>query len=301
MATTGSPATGPAPWLAAGNGADTAPVRANGADSKAAVPAVGTEPVPGNCMIAEALAYHGLPRALIDRLAADGDDPQSALTGALQAQFRFEPLGNHSGAPLALVGPAGAGKTVALAKLAARATLANLPVKVISADGFRAGGIDQLAAFTDILGIELHTAGSPRELERLAAPGETQGLILIDTAGVNPFSKADMLRLVELIASVDAEPVLTLAAGGDPGDAGETGEIFAAIGARRQIVTRLDAVRRLGGVLASAERGNLAFCDIGMSPHVSRGLRGLDAPSLARLLLCHQPPEKPAHLSNEAQ
>lgn len=251
--------------------------------------------------IADALVHHGAPRRVIDRLGAaargfDGGDPVHALAAALSTSYGFSPLPESGGgAPLALVGPPGAGKTVSIAKLAARAVLAEQPMMLVTTDGFRAGGVEQLAGFTRILGVELHTAGSPRELQQVIAGGDGGELVLIDTAGVNPFAPAEIVRLAELVGSIDAAPVLTLAAGGDAADAMEIGEVFGHIGADRQLVTRLDAARRLGAVLAAADGGHLAFCEASTSPHVSRGFRPLEPAALAHLLLSNaaQPESAP--------
>lgn len=261
--------------------------------------------------IDRALAYHRAPddaRARV-RAAVNEQAPSTAeaLAGALGECFSFAPLDldldldlDPGRAPpaLALVGPSGMGKTVTIAKIAARVVLAGKPPRVVTTDNFRAGGIDQLRALTRLLDIDLETAASPRELEKVAGAGD--GLLLIDTAGINPFSRASLVALSELLDGVGAEPVLTLAAGGNADDAAEIGEAFAAIGCARLVLTRLDAARRLGAALAAAASGGLAFADVSLSPHVSRGLRPLDPAGLARLLLCHPNAETPPTRSCEA-
>lgn len=243
--------------------------------------------------IGEALGYHGTPQRIVERLtdAVQGsdDEPLPALSHALESSFPFTPLPDCGGGPpLALVGPPGAGKTISIAKLAARAILGGSQVRVITTDGFRAGGTEQLATLTEVLGTDLHTATSPNELRQVVKPGDPGECVLVDTAGINPFSKDDVTYLAELTNSVGAEPVLTLAAGGDAADALEIGEVFSAIGATRLLVTRLDTARRLGAILAAVDGGGLGFSDVSINPHVSRGLRPLDPQALARLLLCHQ-------------
>ncbi|MFQ5785224.1 MAG: GTP-binding protein [Alphaproteobacteria bacterium] len=254
--------------------------------------------------IVRALRYHRTPRRVIERLTrapANGtDDPLARLAALLANTYRFAWLaGAGDRTPIALVGPPGAGKTVAAAKLAARAVMARLPVRVVTTDNFRAGGVEQLAALTRVLDIGLATAGSPRELQRAAADAG-ESLVIVDTAGVNPFDPPALVRLAELVDAIGAEPVLTIAGGGDAGDAAETGEIFGAIGCRRMLSTRLDVARRLGGLLAAADSGELMFSDASMSPHIPRGLHPLDPRALARLLLCHQPQAEPVCPSDEA-
>ena len=246
-------------------------------------------PAPLDEVIGDALAAHGTPRRTADKLLhvmRDGGEACSALGHALGQVFGFEPLGEVAGPrPIALVGPPGAGKTVTIAKLAARAALADRPVKVITTDGFRAGGVDQLVAFTKLLEIKLHKALSMAELERRAPPESPGELVLIDTAGINPFNATEVRHLSALVSSVDAEPVLTMAAGGDAEDAMEIGALFGAIGVSRLLVTRLDAARRLGAILAAADGGGLSFSNVSVSAHVARGFHELKQAELSRLLL----------------
>ncbi len=112
--------------------------------------------------------------------------------------------------------------------------------------------------------------------------------MFIDSFAVNPFDGAEIVRLGELIASIDADPVLVLAAGLDAAEAADIAEAFADLGAKRMITTRIDQTRRLGSVLSAAHAGGLAIADAGVTPHVAHGLTALDPVSLARLL-CRDP------------
>ncbi len=277
-------------------------------DDSGEIPVASVEPLAPLEMVEaidRALSDHGTPRWLVEQLTGavcgDEDDLLTLLAHVLAESFRFEPLAEDGAArPIALVGPPGVGKTVATAKIATRWVLAKRPVRVISTDSFRAGGVDQLAALTKILGIRLFTAASPRELQEVATAGEPGELILVDTANANPFSKAELVRLAELTDSIGAEPLLILAAGGDAEEAAEIGEVYSALGATRMIVTRLDAARRLGGILAAANHGRLGFCEVSLSPHVSRSLHPIDPQALARLLLSHQAEREQAEEPDEA-
>ena len=104
-----------------------------------------------------------------------------------------------------------------------------------------------------------------------------------------------MADIRAFIDAADAEPVFVLAAGGDPAEAAEAAEAFAALGARRMIVTQVDLARRLGGILAAADTASLAFAGISISPFVAQGVGSLNPVSLARLIL-----RDPASLSSAA-
>ncbi len=244
--------------------------------------------------IRQALNYHGTPARLSQRLvdaamALGIDDPMTAFAGALEASFQFAPIPEvRQNLPAMLIGPPGAGKTVTVAKLAARAILAGGSAGLITTDTQRAGGIAQLAAFARILNLDLKTAHTAADL-RAAVAGRLvgNGPLYIDTPGTNPFSDTEMDHLGGLVAVAGAAPVLVLPAGGDAMEAADIASSFADIGATRLLVTRLDMVRRVGGILAAADAARLKFCLVSITPYVADGLSPVDALSLARLIMPH--------------
>ena len=252
--------------------------------------------------VRQSLVHHGAPTGLAERLAVAaatfGDaDPAISLAGALESVFAFQPL--RPGAndrPLMLVGPPGVGKTLTVAKLLAREVMAGRPVEAISIDIRRAGGVEQLAAFTRILSLELGTAESPRLLADMLARCRSDAAVVIDTPGCNPYSATEMAELGASARAVDAEPVLVLAAGSDPVEAADIALAFAEIGVHRLVATRLDMARRLGSLLAAAGGARLGFSEISLTPQVADGLSSIDPLSLARLLLpdSRSPVRRPA-------
>jgi flagellar biosynthesis protein FlhF len=51
------------------------------------------------------------------------------------------------------------------------------------------------------------------------------------------------------------------------------------------VSTRLDVARRLGGLLAAAQKGGMQFCQMSFSPRVTDGLDIMDANGLAAFLI----------------
>ena len=244
----------------------------------------------GNGLLRRELRYHGVPAELAERLSRLGarfsaGDPVMALAGALDEAFTFQPLADLPPArPLMLVGPPGAGKTIAAAKLMTRARRAGRAFAAITTDTRRAGGVDQLQAFTAILGTELAASDEPEALlAAVQAAGESE--LYIDTAGTNPYEDEELEALRAQVRAARAEPVLVLPAGADPLEAADIARAFASVGARRMIATRLDMSRRFGSLLAAAAAGQLAFAGVGISPFVADGISALNPLSLARLLL----------------
>lgn len=243
-------------------------------------------------LVRDALVDHSVPPRMVEALTAYAkssglDDPQAACAAALEHHFVFAPLPDHGAPrPFLLVGPPGAGKSMTVAKLAARSTMKGRRVGVISADNVRAGANSQLSAFTGILKIELIMARGPETLQRAVANSQGQfDIVFVDSPGLNPFKQTDLDYLAALVESADVEPILVLAAGGDPVEAAEIGEAFGSVGATRLLATRLDTTRRLGSILAAAEAAPLMFCDVSASPRVVNGVTSINAGIMARMIL----------------
>lgn len=241
--------------------------------------------------VAEVLNRHGLPEELSNEMVEsiadlDARDPLMALSAALDASFGFQPLpeGRYR-KPVMLVGPPGAGKTLAVAKLMTRAALRKCPVGIISTDTVRAGALEQLGAFTRLLKQRLITVEDAPALADALEVQKGAEQVLIDTAGRNPFDAADMRDLRDLAFAADVEPVLVLPAGMDAGDAVETAVAFRDVGVRRLLATRIDLTRRLGGLLSAARAADLAFADASLTPKVADGLIPLTPTALARVLM----------------
>ncbi len=240
---------------------------------------------PSDPMRAAAMAWHGVPAALASKLQA------GPLAFALSTVLRFGSLALHSNAPpLLLIGPPGAGKTLTTARLATRLVMAGITPLVITADGQRAGAIEQLAAFTRLLGLKLLVASTPESLARAVARREAGTPVLIDAPGSDPFDGSQMAMLQALVDSVHAVTAVVLPAGLDAGEAADLAAAHAGAGARLLVATRLDVTRRLGGVLAAAAAG-LALTEAGIGPSAADGLTKLTPEMLAYRL--QQLPARP--------
>jgi flagellar biosynthesis protein FlhF len=231
-----------------------------------------------------ALDFHGVPEAL------KRDLQQGDLAAALSRVLVFGALSLECGAPpLLLVGPPGAGKTLTVVRLATRLVLAGQVPLVITADGRRAGAIEQLAAFTRLLNLDLVVANHPVTLGRALARRRDGAPTLIDTAGTDLFDPLQCTELAMLAATAKAALVLVLPAGLDQAEAGELGAAYAALGARLLVATRFDLVRRLGSVLAAAAAGRLALTEAGIGPSAADSLVPLTAAWLAGRLMETRP------------
>jgi flagellar biosynthesis protein FlhF len=208
------------------------------------------------------------------------------LPATLALTLGFRPLPDAVARPLLLAGPCGAGKSLTCAKLAARAVLRGGGVAplVITADGQRAGATEQLAAFARVLNAPLAAAPDPAAAAAAVAArrGERQP-VLIDTAGCDPFDPGQAAALLALARASGADVVAVLPAGLDAQESADLARAFAVLGARHLLPTRLDAARRLGGVVSAAAAG-LSLTEAGTGLGVADGLTPLSPEWLARRL-----------------
>jgi flagellar biosynthesis protein FlhF len=153
---------------------------------------------------------------------------------------------------------------------------------VITADGKRAGAIEQLAAFTKLLELDLMVAPHPATLARALARRGAQPAI-IDGAGLDPFDPAEAELLAATAAAANATLVLVLPANLDAEEAASLAAAHGRLGASFLIATRLDQARRLGAVVAAAGQG-LAIAGFGTGAGAADGFADPDPAMLqARL------------------
>lgn len=235
------------------------------------------------------LTFHNVPDPLKTSLiraasAMDAESAVLALGAALDARLVMDPVPAIPARPIMLVGAPGAGKTVTIAKLAASAVLAGSDICLVTTDTLRAGALAQLEAFADILKTRVHTANSPEELKDVLAENEGKA-IFIDSPATNAYIRGEMNDLLKFVRAGDIEPVLVAPATGDVHDFADVAGIFASIGVRRMITTRVDAARRLGGLIVAADQAGIALAQISITPYVAQGLSSINPLSLARLLV----------------
>lgn len=240
----------------------------------------------------DVMIRHNVPEDVTDQVIScatvvGATDPGTALEMAFEHLFSFKPLSKSNASACMLVGSPGAGKTLATAKLAARSVMNGQSVSVVTTDTVRAGGVEQLAAFTNLLRVDLQQAEEPGELaaciDKALASGVDQ--VFIDTGGMNPFDPQEMKTLAKFAAVGSIQPVLVLPAGVDATECSEIARVYGTLGVRSLMPTRIDISRRLGGLLAAAHYGSLFFAEGSQTPKVADGLFDLTPRVLAKLFM----------------
>ncbi len=181
---------------------------------------------------------------------------EAALDAELDRRLRVEPaLAGEAGEArrVLFAGPAGAGKTSSLIKLAIRYSLeARLPVQIFSLDTLRVGGWEQLAAYARIAGLPFDVVHHPALLGKMLNECDGKRLILVDSPG---FSPAELDDMPELPSGLEVH--LTLPATITPRSAGRMIERFAVWSPAKLLFTHLDEMETPGALLETAMRSGL--------------------------------------------
>ena len=185
---------------------------------------------------------------------------EAGLRAECEQRLRFAPALRSTPGAVLLVGPAGAGKTTTLIKLALRYGLRpNLPIQLLSLDTLRIGGWEQLDSYARIASIPCRPIHTPTALSQAFAEAGQKKLFLIDSPG---FSPADVAQGRHLAAGLAAhrdfvEVHLVLSAAVLPRIQLANIERFAPFAPAKLIFTHLDEVENPGPLLETALRAGL--------------------------------------------
>jgi len=187
-----------------------------------------------------------------------------------------------AGGIIALVGPAGAGKTTTLCKLAARYSdrRSARDVALIATDTRRVGGGGLLCQSARRLGIALHEVDADTDLDALVQRVKDYPLVLIDTAGLARRDRTLAGQLNWLCGAQQVRTLLVLAANTHPADADEAIERFGPLNPQGVILTRLDESSRPGGALSVLIERQLPLAWIADGQRLHEDLQRAHAASL---------------------
>lgn len=242
-------------------------------------------------IIAKALLKHHVPTSLAEKFLASAtqfanDDPVISLAAAFETHLQFAPLPEDKfNKPLVFVGMPGAGKTLCAAKIATKSTLNKKQVTVISMDTERAGGIEQLAAFTRLLKTGLMEIEDYHALKDALGIQPKGACVIVDTPGRNPFDASEKQQLQSIISAGGNDAILVMPADLEACGAIETANEFKAAGAAKVLFTRLDMTRRIGTILRVAYESKLPLCNYSCSYKVTEPPAPLNSVVLARIVL----------------
>lgn len=192
-------------------------------------------------------------------LTAEVEEPRQAWRMLLAHLARMiatpeiEPL--EEGGVIAMVGPAGMGKTTTLAKLAARYVLkyGAQNIALVSMDSYRIGAQEQLKTLGRILNVPVTHVDPGQSLANALDPLLRKRVVLIDTAGLQASDPALRMQLENLAGrGIKSKNYLVLATTSQKQVLTAAYHSYKRCGLAGCILTKLDETASLGEVLSLA-------------------------------------------------
>ena len=221
----------------------------------------------------------GLARELLE-LTAEIEEPRQAWRMVLAHLARMidvpeiEPI--EEGGVIAMVGPAGMGKTTTLAKLAARYVLkygAN-NLALVSMDSYRIGAQEQLKTLGRILNVPVTYVDPGESLAQALDPLLRKRVVLIDTAGLQASDPALRMQLETLAGrGIAAKNYLVLATTSQKQVLTAAYHSYKRCGLAGCILTKLDETACLGEVLSLAISHELPVAYLTDGPRIPDDLQ----------------------------
>ncbi|WP_313054826.1 flagellar biosynthesis protein FlhF [Pseudomonas lopnurensis] len=215
-----------------------------------------------------------LSRSLLEKVAAISEPRQAwrmllaHLAQAIKIS-KHEPL--EEGGVIALVGPAGVGKTTTLAKLAARYVLkyGAQNIALASMDNYRIGAQEQLKTLGRILDVPVVQLDPSQSLSKTLAPLARKRVILIDTAGL-PASDPTLRMQLEALSDrgVRSKNYLVLAATSQSQVLKAAWHNYRRCSLAGCILTKLDEAGSLGDVLGLTISQHLPIAYLADGPRI---------------------------------
>ena len=216
------------------------------------------------------------------------------LSRAIQTPA-FEPIDEDG--VIALVGPAGMGKTTTLAKLAARYVLkyGAHNVAIASMDGYRIGAQEQLKTLGRILNVQVVHVDPQLSLTQTLAPLLSKKMVLVDTAGL-PASDPALRMQLESLASktLKSRNYLVLATTSQAQVLRAAYHAYSPCGLAGAILTKVDEAVNLGEALGLVMAQNLCVAYLADGPKIPDDLQAARSHQLVSRAVSLQAPDEPS-------
>lgn len=240
---------------------------------------------------------HGLAEAVVARMTdaeCRGGSDQT-LRRALSAELEpFSGASTEYERCEVFVGPPGVGKTTTIAKIAAQERVRhNRSVNLVAADGFRAGAIEQLRGYAEIMAMPFRAARTAEELEH--ALSFARHPILVDTPG-RSMADAEATALFEVLCRKrHVRTHLVLAADTSPAAARRVIDRYARLGPSRVVITKLDECESITPLLTTVRERGLPVSYLAAGQRIPEDLWRATPASLAAALLREPAMEEACH------
>jgi len=190
---------------------------------------------------------------------ADNAASRLALLEELESRLKVQAmLGRGEARPriVALVGPAGCGKTTTLVKLAVNYGLAaRRPVMMLSIDTYRVAAAEQLRSYSAILGVGFQLVETVTALAQAIEENRGKELILLDTPGLGPADMAIHSGLGLFLSNrEDIDTQIVVSSSMKSADLSRVVDGFEGFRPQRLIFTKLDETGSFGPILNESVR-----------------------------------------------
>jgi flagellar biosynthesis protein FlhF len=248
--------------------------------------------------VVDELQLLGVARATAVRLMERFPLPSGRSWGTadvaawLATELGIAPLPGQGGGVVALVGPAGAGKSTTFAKLAVREVLTHgsAGLALVCADTARLGAAEQTQALGRLLGVSAHSVVEADELAALWPVLQRKRLVLIDTGGVANRDAEAMRQLQQLLAVLpQTQPVLALPASTQDAVLRDCLGHWRGHAGLGVVLTRLDETAAVGAALAELIEAHVPLCGLSDGPRIPEDLAAADAAAVGARLLAAVP------------
>ncbi len=203
----------------------------------------------------------------------------------------------EEGGVIALVGPAGMGKTTTLAKMAARYVLkyGAQHVALVSMDSYRIGAQEQLKTLGRILNVSVTQVDPGQSLTQALEPLARKRVVLIDTAGLPGNDPALHMQLETLAGrGVKSKNYLVLAATSQSQVLKAAYHSYKRCGLSGCILTKADEATSLGEVISLAISQHLPVAYLADGPRIPDDLHVPRSHQLVSRAVSLQAPQEPS-------
>lgn len=237
----------------------------------------------------------GLDRELAEEVVEE--IPQARRRDISQGQLRqalatcLAPIASRGlalGDVNVFIGPPGVGKTTTIAKIAAQARArGERRFRLVAADGYRVGAVEQLRLYADIIGSPFVVARTPEEVG--AAVASSKLPVLVDTPGLSPANEEAAAFFEALSALPGVRTHLVVPGGTSARDFDRIWDRFAMAGADRIVVSKVDEAETVMPLVRALRQRELPVSLLGLGQRVPEDLVEGDPESLAACLLGQVP------------
>ncbi|SFW32311.1 flagellar biosynthesis protein FlhF [Nitrosovibrio sp. Nv17] len=208
----------------------------------------------------------------------------------------------EKGGVYALVGPTGVGKTTTTAKLAARCVVRHgaSRLALLTTDGYRIGGHEQLRIYGKILGVTVHAVKDTQDLALALAELRGKHIVLIDTIGMGQRDRMVAEQSAMLAdCGTEIKRLVLLNAASNWHTLEQVAHAYRGNGLAGAIITKLDEAVVTGGALDVAMRHCLPLYYVACGQRVPEDLELANPSALVEQSLDGFPEAAPVAASAE--